>query len=170
MFAKLGFCEYGYVELKGHLDTVMRNLLFNHRSIFICILLGAMPAAAGLSSKHNKFSPCPNSPNCVSSQSDNKSHFVEPLRYAGSLANARQKLINILNSTKRVRLVKAETDFIHAEFRSFIFRFVDDVEFYFPSEETIIHVKSASRTGYYDFGANRRRVERLRATFENSAK
>ncbi|MGD9241474.1 MAG: DUF1499 domain-containing protein, partial [Desulfobacterales bacterium] len=42
--------------------------------------------------------------------------------------------------------------------------------FYFPSEETIIHVRSASRTGYYDFGANRRRVERLRSAFENRTK
>ena len=71
---------------------------------------------------------------------------------------------------KRIHLVKAETNYIHAEFRSLIFRFVDDVEFVFPPAEKIIHVKSASRTGYYDFGVNRRRVERLRTTFKNWAK
>jgi uncharacterized protein (DUF1499 family) len=148
----------------------MKNLFFNHGSIFICFLLGAMPAATGFAAKHNKFSPCPDSPNCVSSQSVKNSHFIEPLHFAGSRADARQKLINILNNTKRVHLVKVEADYIQAEFRSLIFRFVDDVEFYFPSEETLIHVKSASRTGYYDFGANRRRVERLRSAFENLAK
>ena len=42
--------------------------------------------------------------------------------------------------------------------------FVDDVEFLFPKEK-IIHVRSASRIGYSDFGANRRRVEHLRELF-----
>jgi uncharacterized protein (DUF1499 family) len=116
--------------------------------------------------KSYQFTPCPDSPNCVSTQSTDKAHYIEPLRYYGSLADARQKLINILENTKRVRLVKVETNYIHAEFRSPIFRFVDDVEFLFPSEERIIHVKSASQSGYYDFGVNRRRVERLRSAFE----
>jgi uncharacterized protein (DUF1499 family) len=92
------------------------------------------------------------------------------LHYAGSLADARQRLIKILQNTKRVSLVKIEAQYIHAEFRSLVFQFVDDVEFYFPSEKTIIDVKSASRAGYYDFGVNRRRVERLRSTFGNTAK
>ena len=52
---------------------------------------------------------------------------------------------------------------------SIVFQFVDDVEFYFPPDQTIIHLKSASRKGHYDFGANRRRVERLRSTFESLA-
>jgi uncharacterized protein (DUF1499 family) len=98
-----------------------------------------------------------------------KARFIEPLHYTGSLADARQKLIDILENTKRVRLVKVETDYIHAEFRSVMFQFVDDVEFYFPPDQAIIHVKSASRKGYYDFGANCRRVEGLRAIFEKLA-
>jgi uncharacterized protein (DUF1499 family) len=144
----------------------MKNLFSNHLPLYVCILLSATHAAA----EPNKFSPCPGSPNCVSSQSENKKHFIEPFEYTGNREEARQKLINILEKTKRVLLVKAETDYIHAEYRSFIFRFVDDVELYFPSEDTIIHVKSASRIGYYDFGANRRRVERLRSALENLAK
>ena len=137
----------------------MNNLFLKRLSLYIGILLSATHAAAGSAEKPYQFSPCPDSPNCVSSQSTDKARFIEPLHYAGSLADARQKLIDILENTKRVRMVKVETDYIHAEFRSLIFRFVDDVEFYFPPDETIIHVKSASRTGYYDFGANRRRVE-----------
>ena len=148
----------------------MKNLFSKRLSLYACILLSATHAAAGPSAKHPKFSPCPDSPNCVSSRSADESHFIEPLHYAGRRADAQQRLINILENTKRVRLVKVEMDYIHAEFRSFIFRFVDDVEFYFPSEKTIIHVKSSSRSGYYDFGANRRRVEQIRTAFENLAK
>ncbi len=149
---------------------MMKNLFSNRLPLCICILLSACHAAAGPAVAPDTFSPCPDSPNCVSSQSAAKARFIEPLHYAGNRADARQKLINILEKTKRVHLVKAEADYIHAEFRSFLFGFVDDVEFYFSESDTIIHVKSASRAGYYDFGVNRRRVERLRSTFENLAK
>ncbi len=123
-------------------------------------------AEAGATDRTKKFSPCPDSPNCVSSQSADNAHFIEPLHYTADTADARQQLIDILENLKRVQLTKIEMDYIHAEFRSLIFRFVDDVEFYFSPEEKIIHLKSASRLGYYDFGANRRRVERLRSTFK----
>jgi uncharacterized protein (DUF1499 family) len=145
---------------------MMTNLFSKHLSLYVCILLSATHATAG----PNRLSPCPDSPNCVSSLSTDSAHFIEPLRYAGNLAYARQKLIELLENSKRTRLIRVETDYIHAEFRSLIFNFVDDVEFYFSSEDRIIHVRSASRMGYYDFGVNRRRVERLRGTFENSAK
>jgi uncharacterized protein (DUF1499 family) len=128
--------------------------------------MGATQAQVTLADGSDKLSPCPDSPNCVSSQSADEAHFIEPLHYSGSPADARQKLIDILENTKRVRLVKVETDYIHAEFRSSVFRFVDDVKFWFPPDKPIIHVKSASRKGYYDFGANRRRVERLRIMLE----
>ena len=147
----------------------MKDLSPKRLSLYFCILLSAMNVEAGEADRPDKFSPCPDSPNCVSTQSTDQARFIEPLHYAGSLADARQKLIDILENEKRVRLVKVETDTIHAEFRSSIFQFIDDVEFYFPADQAIIHVKSASRKGYYDFGANRRRVERLRSTFESLA-
>jgi uncharacterized protein (DUF1499 family) len=145
---------------------MMKKLFSKHLSLYVCILLSATHATAG----PNRLSPCPNSPNCVSSQSTDSARFIEPLRYTGNLADARQKLIDLLENSKRTRLIRVETDYLHAEFRSLILNFVDDVEFYFSSEDPIVHVRSASRTGYYDFGVNRRRVERLRATFENSVK
>jgi uncharacterized protein (DUF1499 family) len=145
---------------------MMKNLFSKHLSLYVFVLLSATHATA----EPNRLSPCPDSPNCVSSQSKDPARFIEPLRYTGNLADARQKLINLLENSKRTRLISVETDYIHAEFRSSIFNFVDDVEFYLSSEDRIIHVRSASRAGYYDFGVNRRRVEGLRATFENSAK
>ena len=145
----------------------MNNLLSKHLQLSIFILLSATSRTeTGSADRPYQFSPCPDSPNCVSSQSADKARFIEPLQYAGSRANARKNVINILETTERVHLVKIESDYIHAEFRSLMFKFIDDVEFYLPSEESIIHVKSASRSGYYDFGANRRRVEWLRSAFK----
>ena len=150
-------------------EYVMKNLLSNRLRLLICFIISTSPSGAASSERPYKFSPCPNKPNCVSSQGTETARYVAPLQYAGSLPDARQKLTEALKNTKRVILVKAEANYIHAEFRSRIFGFVDDVEFYFPPEERVIHVKSASRAGYYDFGVNRRRVERIRNELEKLA-
>jgi uncharacterized protein (DUF1499 family) len=70
---------------------------------------------------------------------------------------------------KRCRIIAMDDHYIHAEFTSAFFRFVDDVEFYFDSEAKIIHMRSASRIGYSDFGVNRKRLEKLRSLFNDSA-
>lgn len=147
----------------------MKSLFSRRLALFIFVVMSVSSAESGSAEKYYKFSPCPESPNCVSSQSTDNERFIEPLQYTGNLSDARQKIIEILKNKKRVSLERVETDYIHAEFRSLIFQFVDDVEFYFPHEESVIHVKSASRAGYYDFGANRRRVERIRTAFEKLA-
>ncbi len=114
----------------------------------------------------NRLTPCPSSPNCVSSLSKDRKHAIEPLRYNGSRDDAVKKLLGILEKQKDAHVTIAEPGYIQAEFRSRIFRFVDDVEFLFSDQNKTIHLKSASRRGYSDLGANRRRVERLRRAFE----
>jgi len=114
---------------------------------------------------NGRLSPCPKSPNCVSSLSEDKSHYVEPLRYKVSQDETREKLISVINSMKRSEIVTAKTNYIHATFKSALFGFVDDVEFSFDDERKIIDVRSASRTGYSDLGVNRRRVEEIRRRF-----
>jgi len=116
----------------------------------------------------DRLSICPKSPNCVSSLSEDKSHHVEPLAFNTTLEEAREKLISVINSMKRSEMVKAETNYIHATFKSGLFRFVDDVEFSFDDQKKIIDVRSASRTGYWDLGVNRRRVEEIRHRLMNS--
>lgn len=105
---------------------------------------------------------CPDSPNCVSSYATDTSHHVEPLRYTGTLNDARQAVLSVLYSMKRTRVVTETSNYIHAECKSMVFRFVDDVEFYFDEREPVIHVRSASRVGYSDLGVNRKRVEDFR--------
>jgi len=113
----------------------------------------------------SRLSPCPKSPNCVSSLSEDISHQVEPLTYNSTLGEARAKLISVIKSMKRSEIVTAESNYLHATFKSFLFRFVDDVEFSFDDDRKIIDVRSASRTGYSDFGVNRKRVEEIRTRF-----
>jgi uncharacterized protein (DUF1499 family) len=117
---------------------------------------------------NDRLSPCPKSPNCVTSLSEDESHYVAPLAYETTLEEAREKLISIINSMKRSEIVTAEMRYIHATFTSALFRFVDDVEFSFDDQKKVIDVKSASRTGYSDLGVNRKRVEEIRRRFGNT--
>jgi len=118
-----------------------------------------------------KFLPCPSSPNCVSSMAAAPEGFAEPIDYSGlTRETARGKLTAILDSENDCRIVEEKETgdgsiYIHAEFRSKFFRFVDDAEFLFPENTRVIHVKSASRVGYSDMGVNRKRIERLRSRF-----
>ena len=116
----------------------------------------------GLGVRGGKFRPAPATPNAVSSQADDELHRIAPLAYAGSREAAMAFLTSLVESTPRAAIIVATPDYFYAEFQSRWMGFVDDVEFYFPAYEKIIHVRSASRLGYRDFGVNRRRVERIR--------
>ena len=56
--------------------------------------------------------------------------------------------------------------YLHAEFRSKWFRFVDDLECIYDEAERKIDVRSAARLGYSDFGVNKKRIDELRKLFE----
>ncbi len=127
---------------------------------------GRPPSGLGVTT--GRLAPCPDSPNCVSSEAAKSEQRVAPLRYDGDAARARARLLEVLNGMERARVVQSAADYLHAEFRSAVFGFVDDVEFYFSPPGTI-QVRSAARTGYYDFGVNRERVETLRARFATTS-
>ena len=110
-------------------------------------------------------SPCPSSPNCVSSRTEKASQRVDPIRFHGDPATAWSLLRKEVAAMKRARIVEEKTGYLHAEFRSALFGFVDDVELRLDVEAQWIDVRSASRTGYFDFGVNRRRVEEIRKRF-----
>lgn len=110
--------------------------------------------------------PCPSSPNCVSSQSDDQDHRVDPLRFSGTAAGAMTDLRMVLAGMKRTKILTETSTYLHAECTSFLFRFVDDLEFLVTEQELVIHIRSASRLGYSDLGVNRKRVESVRAAWE----
>jgi uncharacterized protein (DUF1499 family) len=85
------------------------------------------------------------------------------LRIRGAAEAAWQALQKRLETTERVRIVVREPGYLHAEFSTRLLRFTDDVEFELRTGPGVIAVRSASRLGYYDFGANRSRIEKLRA-------
>lgn len=105
---------------------------------------------------NNALNSCPSSPNCVSSSSSNKAHYIEPLK------TNLPELKKILAHYERAQIVIETNTYIYVEFKSFIMGFVDDVEFYQSSDNNIVEVRSASRVGYSDLGVNRKRIEHIR--------
>jgi uncharacterized protein (DUF1499 family) len=110
--------------------------------------------------------PCPSSPNCVSTQAQDASHAIAPLRYRKSRVEAKEALKEIVRSLPRTKLVGEDESYLHYEFTSLLFRFVDDVEFLFDDDTKTVHFRSASRTGYGDLGVNRKRMEQVRDLVE----
>lgn len=112
------------------------------------------------------LAPCPQSPNCVSTTAESADQGIAPLRYQKARADAKEALKAIVRSLPRTRLVEEDETYLHYEFTSLLLRFVDDVEFLFEDETKTIHFRSASRTGYRDFGVNRQRMEDIRRLVE----
>ncbi len=113
-----------------------------------------------------QLAPCPDKPNCVSTEAQNERHAIGPLRYHKTRAEAKEALKQLVHVLPRATLIEEDETYLHYEFTSFLFRFVDDVEFLFDEGTKTIHFRSASRTGYGDFGVNRKRMEHIRGLTE----
>jgi len=135
-------------------------------SLVVCLLLvsctgGKQPMTLGIN--NSKLAACPGSPNCVSSDAVDADHRIEPFRLAGVPDETWQKTQALVAALPRTKIITAESTYLHAECRSALFRFVDDLELHLRPEERIIAVRSAARLGYSDLGVNRKRVEELRS-------
>jgi uncharacterized protein (DUF1499 family) len=111
-----------------------------------------------------KLRSCPESPNCVCSEGETGGHAIEPLHFTGSPAEAWTRLIAIVEATPNTHIMTRDQDYLRVEFVTPLMRYVDDVEFRLTPD--VIHVRSASRVGRSDLGANRKRIEKLRTDFE----
>ncbi len=118
--------------------------------------------AGGL--ENGRLKPCPESPNCVSSSDPGGT--VPPLEYGDGPAAARERLKQLMQTQPRTALVQETETYLHYAVTSRVCRFVDDLEFLFDDDTRRIHVRSASRLGYSDLGANLARVEMIRAEWE----
>ncbi|MGH8558145.1 MAG: DUF1499 domain-containing protein [Methylococcales bacterium] len=114
--------------------------------------------------------PCPDSPNCVSSQVDAGDHFVDPLSYTGSGRIAFARLKETIANFPGTRMIQFSDSYLHAEFRTRWLKFTDDFEALLDEQQPVIHIRSASRVGYWDLGTNRRRVETIRALLQSRLK
>ena len=127
------------------------------------LLAGNRPSNLGV--RAGQLAPCPSTPNCVSSQSQDPAHKIEPFTYNSAPQAAMADLQTVLQSYRRIKAIAQTENYLYTEFTIPVVGFVDDVEFFLDENARVIHVRSASRLGESDLGVNRSRIEKLRAKF-----
>ena len=126
------------------------------------VLISGSRSAAMASDGIMLLDPCPGKPNCVCSDDPDPDRWVQPFALAVAPEAAWASLNHLVASLPRVAVAKVTDKDLHAEAKSSLFGFVDDLAFQLRPGQKIIAVRSASRSGYFDFGVNRKRVENIR--------
>jgi len=115
----------------------------------------------------SRLSPCPDKPNCVCSEfGGSPQHYVQPVALAE--APTLEALVDIVRD-EGGRIVSQQTDYVAATFSSALFGFVDDLELRVDRDNGLIHLRSESRVGRGDLGANRRRVDAIRLRLQETS-
>ncbi|MFY9314626.1 MAG: DUF1499 domain-containing protein [Burkholderiales bacterium] len=126
------------------------------------VFSGKRPDNLGV--KDVRLAPPKRTPNCVSSQADpgDGERYIAPIAFKGDTPAAMAAVRKAIEGMTDTTIVRAEGNYLYAEYRTKLMRFIDDVEFLHDAKAGVIHVRSASRLGRRDFGVNRARVEALR--------
>ncbi len=138
----------------GRVTTLLATLL---TTFGLAGCAGTAPINLGVND--NRLAPCPSSPNCVCSYDKDEGHAIPAIALSGSMEDTKTALLAALE-TMGAEVVSTQGPYVRSEFTSSLMGFVDDVEFYI--EASGIQVRSASRLGHSDFGANRKRIESIR--------
>lgn len=148
----------------------MKLLLYTVIGIFI--LVGIYLVSLSISSRkqpelglvNGQLRPCPTTPNCVCSEQQVEGAFVEPLGYTTTVDTAWRKIKHAIVATGGIVITERQ-GYLHARYETSLLRFVDDVELRLDENTRVIHIRSGSRVGKSDLGANRKRVAHIRAAF-----
>lgn len=159
-------------------------------SLFLisCTLTANQPAkknqAPGL--HEGQLLRCPDKPNCINTEfPDDSSHYFPPLDFSAAEKDKIMPLaITIIQkmggtvvakgNVTQGSVAKGSTQesasennhYLAVTFTSSLFRFVDDFELRQDNISHKLHIRSASRTGYSDFGVNKRRVKQFSEHFK----
>jgi uncharacterized protein (DUF1499 family) len=122
--------------------------------------------------KDGRLAPPRRTPNCVSSQADpaDAEHYIAPIAFKGGAADAMAAARKAIEAMRGSSVIRQEGNYLYAEYRTPLMKFVDDLELVFDDKAGLLHVRSSSRLGRRDFGVNRARVESLRGRIEGRPK
>jgi uncharacterized protein (DUF1499 family) len=149
---------------------VVGVLLASTALLFIAGQLGALhgTAPADLGVTAGRLKPPSLTPNSVSSQAslypDHPQRTyaqIAPLKMPSSAAM--DKLVSAVQATEGCRIARQDSRYLYAQCTTRWLQFTDDVEFWQDDGQAAFQVRSASRLGESDLGANRSRVEAIRA-------
>ena len=116
---------------------------------------------ADIAHARNIIGDCPNKPNCVSTCCSNAAQRMPSLRFECDSSEALAQVSKVCEAMPRMQLVEQRDDYLHFVDRTPLLRFRDDVYFLVNKETHRLHFRSASRLGYSDLGANRKRMNTI---------
>ncbi|MGJ8580756.1 MAG: DUF1499 domain-containing protein [Psychromonas sp.] len=129
-------------------------------AFFVMGIMSKKGQALGLKEGH--LQACVSTENCVISEViDNQAATIEPLSFSEPKPVFIDRLTMAINSMGG-EVVTSDSSYIASTFTSGVFGFVDDVEFRVTDDQQL-HFRSSSRVGRKDFGANKKRIEQLKA-------
>lgn len=134
----------------------MPNIFF---SVLVCLALSACTAAPSYTGAGHQLPPCGSLPNCVNSDSGQGRQAIAPIQATPVQWQALQRRIA---EQKSWTIVEKHDDFVQFTAISATFKFRDDVQLLYKPQQALLHVRSSSRLGISDMGANRQRMELLR--------
>lgn len=105
---------------------------------------------------------CPDMPNCQGSESSRPSQRVERMVITSDADTAMQRIVDTVSAQPGAALVTQQDRYAHFTFTSPTLRFVDDVELLISDDQASVQIRSASRLGKSDLGANAKRIDLLR--------
>ena len=135
------------INFKDLLLNFFIFLLFGFISIFIN---NQYTFAIDSLSDNNNLGACSNPNNCV----------FESWKVTNADESFKE-LIDIMKNTPRIKIINIKEDYLHALATSRVMKFIDDIEIKKSEKGNILEVKSKSRTGFYDLGVNKRRINTM---------
>lgn len=133
----------------------------------VLAVLSQRPPELGL--RDGRLLPCRYRSNCVSTEDTANPRPEAPFAVRGDPEAALDRLARIVAAQPRTRIIARQPGYLRAEFRSRLFRFVDDLEARVDPATGVLQVRSGSRVGRGDHGVNRARIQELRLLFEGGA-
>ena len=153
-----------------------RSLVLAGVALTPLLLLALAVGAARLSHRpvevglvDGRLRPCPPSPNCICSEEGGSESSISPLGFGCAPKAAFLSLVEFLEAEPNATIIDVRDGYVHAVYRTRFLGFADDVEFRLDAEARAVHVRSASRIGYSDLGANRARIDDLRRRWKPPA-
>ena len=140
-------------------------------SRFAISFFSANKVATGLSISDDNvmsLSGCDGLHNCTASTATSKRNHIEAFSYNGTGAEAMTRFSNLIASYSGATIVTQQANYLHATFKTTLLGYTDDFELLLDESNQVLHVRSASRIGKSDLGANRKRIEALRSLAKSS--
>lgn len=114
------------------------------------------------------LSGCDDLQNCTASTATNSRNLIEALTYNVPASDAIAAFSRLITSQSGTQIITQEPNYLHATYKTTLLGYTDDLELLLDESSGILNVRSASRIGRSDLGANRKRIEALRQLANNS--